>query len=133
MEDVWNAFVTYWLTVYTGYTNSIRQDPGSQLTYTRWERRAAGEGKSLIYSGVESHNSLGCGERYHGPLRRIYSKLAWNILDHCRLHPTDRSKGHERCIGSTGVSTATTGVRYTSQLVRGYIYPTGPGECMRIL
>jgi hypothetical protein len=29
----------------------------------------------LRISGVEAHNSLGIGERYHGPLRRVYQKI----------------------------------------------------------
>lgn len=32
----------------------------------------------MEYSGVESHNSLGSGERYHGPLRRIFNKIKYD-------------------------------------------------------
>jgi len=34
-------------------------------------------GIELSLSGVESHNSLGCGERYHAPLRRIFEKIKY--------------------------------------------------------
>ena len=33
---------------------------------------------TLQYSGVESHNSIAKGERYHAPLRRIYKLLTNN-------------------------------------------------------
>jgi hypothetical protein len=38
-------------------------------------------GISLRISGIESHNSLGIGERLHGPLRRIYRKVTMTHPD----------------------------------------------------
>jgi hypothetical protein len=35
-------------------------------------------GVELAISGIESHNSLGVGERYHGPLRQIYDPIMDN-------------------------------------------------------
>ena len=37
-----------------------------------------GYGITLQFSGVESHNSIAKGERYHAPLRRIYQLLTEN-------------------------------------------------------
>ncbi len=48
---------------------------GSAFTKVRWTRRADAVGTVAQTSGVESHNSLGPGERYHAPLRRIFNKI----------------------------------------------------------
>jgi hypothetical protein len=35
----------------------------------------------LVLSPIESHNSLSIGERYHGPLRRIFRKIRYDHPD----------------------------------------------------
>jgi hypothetical protein len=48
-----------------------------------WKNACIGVGIHLRSTGIESHNSLGVGERFHQPLRRIYHKIhsEYNGLD----------------------------------------------------
>lgn len=75
VEDVWETFVLCWATQYTGFTMRIHTDQGSAFTSLRWTRRCDAVGTESKLSGVDSHNSLGSGERYHEPLRRVYRKI----------------------------------------------------------
>ena len=75
VEDVWEAFVKCWSSLYTGYPNKLRVDAGSAFTSIRWQRLCDMVGTQLQLSGVESHHSLGPGERYHAPLRQVYLKI----------------------------------------------------------
>ncbi len=52
----------------------MRVDQGSAFTSVRWTRRADAVGTIVQTSGVESHNSIGSGERYHATSRRIFYK-----------------------------------------------------------
>lgn len=71
-------------------------------------------GVILKFSEVESHNSLGAGERYHAPLRRIYLKIRHESpqLDH-RLALRLANKVMNDSIGSEGL--------VPSLLVFGYV------------
>ena len=71
-QHVWEAFLEAWVTVYVGMPNRIRADQGSVLTSKFWDDVTALHGVELQFSGVESHNSIGIGERYHAPLRRVF-------------------------------------------------------------
>lgn len=75
VEAVKQAFIDCWVSIYIGFPSKMRIDQGSQFQSTRWEGRASESGIILKPSGVESHNSIGLGERYHAPLRRIYNKI----------------------------------------------------------
>lgn len=76
VEHVWQAFLECWVTLYLGFPELMMVDQGTQFTSTRWEQRVATFGTVLKKtSGIESHNSLGLGERYHVPLRHIYTKI----------------------------------------------------------
>lgn len=44
----------------------------------QFRRTATKAGIVLQFSGVESQNSQGVGERYHGALRRVYNKVVDN-------------------------------------------------------
>lgn len=55
------------------YPNNMRVDQGSVFTSMRWKALTNTEGISLQLSGIEIHNSIGLGEPYHAPLRRIYN------------------------------------------------------------
>eukprot|EP00171_Calliarthron_tuberculosum_P002669 IDg2669t1 len=61
--------------VYIDLPHKIRTDRGSVFTSKLWEQLTKASDIELKLSGVESHNSLGAGERYHGHLRRIYFKI----------------------------------------------------------
>lgn len=76
VDGVWTAFIQTWCTIYSGFPNRIRTDQGSVFTSQRWRELTDMSGIELRLSGVKAHRSLGIGERLHGPLRRIYNKIA---------------------------------------------------------
>lgn len=47
------------------------------FTSDRWREIANSSGIQLRISGLKAHSSLGIGEKYHGPLRRIYNKVSF--------------------------------------------------------
>eukprot|EP00170_Pyropia_yezoensis_P002751 contig_11549_g2756 len=71
-EDVWRAYVRCWVTPYVGYSDSMNTDQGPQLASDEWKALQQSAGIKRLESGIESHNSLGVGERHHSFLRRIY-------------------------------------------------------------
>ena len=75
VESVWESFVTCWASLYVGFPEKIKVDQGSCFTFVRWTKRCENVGTEVQLSGIESHNSLGVGEKYHAPLRRVYRKI----------------------------------------------------------
>ena len=75
VEGVWDAFVSCWAAIYIGFPEKLRVDQGSAFTSVRWTRLCDMVGTEIQLSGVEAHNALGSGERYHAPLRRIFRKI----------------------------------------------------------
>lgn len=82
-SDVWDSFVETWASTYAGFPSKIRADQGSVYTSKYWQSCTDDVGIELQLSGVASHNSIGVGERYHGPLRRVFRKVrhAYPSLD----------------------------------------------------
>lgn len=78
VEVVWATFTSIWATLYPGYPNKLRVDSGSICTSPSWTHCTDEAGIQLQISGVESHNSLGLGERYHSPPRRIFKKIPFD-------------------------------------------------------
>ena len=60
---------------YVGYSTEIHVDQGPQFTSKKWNSSLAVAGIQMENSGVESHKTLGVGERYHSFLRKIYRKV----------------------------------------------------------
>lgn len=52
----------------------IRADQGSFLTYKRWKARCDAVSTVVQESSVEDHHLLGCRERHHALLERIFNK-----------------------------------------------------------
>lgn len=75
VEHVWESFIECWSSIYTGFPEIMKVDQGSAFKSVRWKRLCEEVGTVTQESGVESHNSLGSGERYHEPLRRIFRKI----------------------------------------------------------
>jgi hypothetical protein len=75
VEEVWGTFLECWATVYIGYPNIMRTDAGFIFVSQKWKRFTDLSKIKLEQTGVDAHNSLGIGERYHGPLRREYHKF----------------------------------------------------------
>ena len=73
-EGIWTAFMETWVLPYLGFPNRMRTDHGSAFVSETWKTLCTENGITLRISGVQAHSSLGLGERYHEPLRRIYRK-----------------------------------------------------------
>lgn len=84
--SIWNAFILCWATAYIGYPDKMRLDQDSVFTSEQFRTLAVSAGIELQYSGVESHNALGAGERYHAPLRRIYNINPSNLQQNQRRY-----------------------------------------------
>ena len=73
-EAMWESILTCWATVYTGLPHKFITDQGSQSQET-FAKMAELHGVKVCQTGIQSHNSLGIGERYHAPLRNTFRKL----------------------------------------------------------
>lgn len=78
---VWQAFLRIWVTTYVGYPDTLALDQGPQFSSEEWKSLAHDAGISLHQSGVESHNAIGSGERYHSFLRRIFNKVITSTVN----------------------------------------------------
>jgi hypothetical protein len=79
VDGVWSALFDCWVAVYSGYPNKLRTDAGSVFKSPRWSQSTDIAGIQVQVSGVESHNSLGLGEKLHDPLRRIFKKVKFDF------------------------------------------------------
>ena len=87
VASVWNTFLECWTTVYTNHPDKIHVDQGSVFTSKTFQDLCAVNSIEITFSGTESHNSLGKGERWHSLLRRTFEKLS---IDYPRLPKTTR-------------------------------------------
>jgi len=74
-KELWNDFIDCWASVYTGFPEIVRLDRQSGFTADEFRNYAKNVGVNLQFSGIESHNAIGSGERYHMPLRRVFNVL----------------------------------------------------------
>lgn len=74
-DATWDLFVKIWVAAYVGYPQELHVDQGPQLQAPQWRARVEAAGIKQRDSGVESHNSLGAGERYHAFLRQIFRRV----------------------------------------------------------
>lgn len=74
-----------WASVYSGFPDAIRLDRETAFVSDEFRQNAKDTGINLQLSGIEAHNSIGKGERYHYPLRRIYETVE-------KEHPRLRGK-----------------------------------------
>lgn len=74
-KQIWDTFVECWCLIYTGIPNKILVDQGSSFgeAFVVSGRLC---NVNVSHTGIESHNSLGIGERYHQPLRTTYRKIS---------------------------------------------------------
>lgn len=80
--DLWDTVIRCWAKILIGYPNNIRIYYETAFDSEEFRRTAIEAGVALQFSGVELHNSLGVGERYHSTLRRVYNKVQ---EDHIRI------------------------------------------------
>jgi hypothetical protein len=96
--SVWNALLRCWSTMYVGFPMPMLTD--QCIVFLSRDRKAscAALGIRLRHTGTELHNSLGTGERFHAPLRRIYNKVS---LDHPLVPPDVRFAMSVRAMNTT--------------------------------
>lgn len=74
-KDVWQCYLEIWANKYIGFPDVISVDQGPQFRSAEWKSLLQLAGISFKPSGVESHNAINVGERYHSFLRKIYHKI----------------------------------------------------------
>ena len=74
-EEIWNTLLKCWVSLYTGFPYVISHDKGSAFTYSFFKRACRQFGIVAKEVPTEAHNALSVGERYHAPLKRIYTKI----------------------------------------------------------
>ena len=74
-DEIWSVYLKYWVNPYVGFSDAIHDDQGPQFQSQKWRNLLQSAGIKQLYSGVESHNALGVGERYHSFLRHIFRKV----------------------------------------------------------
>jgi len=84
VETLWQLYNIVWVHPYVGHPAVIHVDQGPQFTSAAWKALAASAGSEVQWSGIEAHNSLGVGERYHAFLRQIYRRVR---MEHPRMLP----------------------------------------------
>lgn len=75
LDELWQLYVNTWANAYVGHPQILHVDQAPQFSSPSWRALATSAGTQLVLSGVESHNALGGGERYHAFLRTIYRKV----------------------------------------------------------
>lgn len=71
------------MTLCMGYPHTIPVDQERAITSDLFRKNTSAIAVALHFSGVECHNSLGAAERYHAPLRMVFSGL---LLHYPSLH-----------------------------------------------
>ena len=74
-RDVWRCYMEIWANKYIGFPDIISVDQGPQFQSLEWKSLLQLAGIIFKPSGVESHNAINVGERYHSYLRRLYNKI----------------------------------------------------------
>lgn len=107
-QNVWSAFLEARVTVYVGYSNCIRADQSSVFTSRFWDDVTALHGIELEILGIESHNSIGSGERYHAPLRLIFRVIHSKYLKlSCKVALCLALKASNDTMGPNGLAPST--------------------------
>jgi Reverse transcriptase (RNA-dependent DNA polymerase) len=83
-QNIWDAFMKCWASVYIGFPDLFRTDAGSVFILDHFQRLASSHGVEIQYIGVESHNSIAAGESLHSTLRRVYNRI---ISEHPSIGP----------------------------------------------
>lgn len=71
----WKSFVNAWAVVYIGFPDIISADEGPEFRSSEWKNLLQTAGIQFKLSGVESHNAINSGERYHSYLRSIFERV----------------------------------------------------------
>lgn len=87
--NVWTTLTNIWANVYIGYPERIAIDQGSQFVVEEFTALCRANDVAVKASGVESHNALGAGERYHAYLRQVFRRVV-DSYDKIDKHPNLR-------------------------------------------
>lgn len=120
-EAIWRAYLQCWVTPYVGHPDLMHTDQGPQLISGQWRALLAANGIKHLESGVESHNSLGAGERYHAFMRQLFLRVR-------AAHPTvDREHALSLAVWTMNQTAGTHGL-VPSLLVFGVLprFPVAP-------
>lgn len=75
IEELWQLYLDVWVHKYVGHPQVMHADHAPQFESPIWRGLLASAGTELVLSGIESHNALGVGERYHSFLRSVYRRV----------------------------------------------------------
>lgn len=75
LEELWQLYLHVWVHPYVGHPQVLHVDQALQFKSPAWRALTTSAGTELVLSGVESHNALGGGQRYHAFLRSIHRKV----------------------------------------------------------
>ena len=78
-KHVWDQLRTCWIDTYLGPPDLVTTDAGKQFASREFKQFAANMGIVVKTVPVEAHHSIGLVERYHGPLRRVYTIITNEI------------------------------------------------------
>ena len=79
-KHVWNQLRYCWIDTYFGLFDFIFMNAGKQFAAKEFKQYAANMRIIVKNVSVKAHHSIGLIERYHGPLRRIYTIIIIEIF-----------------------------------------------------
>lgn len=105
-KKIWTTLIECRASIYTGLPNRIRVNQGTNLG-SAFVRMAELHGVDIEYTGIESHNSLAVGSRYHQPLRQTFREIiVENPSDDRKLALAVSVKAMNDTLGSEGLVTS---------------------------
>lgn len=81
-------FVEVWASVYCGYPDVLRVDREPTFIASAFRDSTARCGVVIQAPGIEVHNTIGVGERYHDPSRRVLMRSTWMMPRYRALSPS---------------------------------------------
>ena len=78
-KTVWEAIQECWINTYLGPPDMMAIDAGTSFKSAEIRQNAGSQGITLKDVPIESHNSIGMVERYHGPIRRAYEIISQEL------------------------------------------------------
>lgn len=75
-EEVFLKLRKAWIDTYLGPPDVVVHDAGTNFAADKFRQNAASMGIQVNEVPIEAHNSIGLIERYHAPLRRVYTIIA---------------------------------------------------------
>ena len=78
-QYIWDQLRSCWIDTYLGPLDLVTANAGKQFMAKKFKQYAANMGIIVKNALVEAHHSIGMVERYHGPLRRVYSIVTSEI------------------------------------------------------